>query len=61
MPVYVYECPKCKKTAEIMSAWTQDGVKCMDCKIKMKRIIAPTNFILKGSGWAKDGYSKESK
>jgi hypothetical protein len=36
---------------------------CQDCMPpngglwKMKRIVAPTSFILKGPGWAKDGYS----
>jgi len=66
MPVYVYECPNCKSTWKIeykveeRDIWTHLCNKCntKDMSHVMKRIIAPTSFILKGSGWAKDGYSK---
>jgi putative FmdB family regulatory protein len=61
MPTYVYECIKCKERSE----WNvplshRDNLhpKCKKCKkFSMKIIIAPTSFILKGPGWAKDGYS----
>ena len=29
---------------------------CEDCLIDMKKQIAPTNFSLRGPGWAKDNY-----
>lgn len=62
MPIYVYECPKCKRVADWSAPLElRDKIhpKCKKCKkFSMKRIIAPSSFILKGSGWAKDGYSK---
>lgn len=66
MPTYLYQCPNCKRTLEI-SRQVRDRdyvATCEEClpekygRFKMKRIIAKTNFILKGSGWAKDGYDK---
>jgi predicted nucleic acid-binding Zn ribbon protein len=67
MPTYVYECPNCKRTREIQCSMDERDLEvqvCQDCMPpngglwKMKRIVAPTSFILKGPGWAKDGYSK---
>lgn len=65
MPTYVYECPNCKSTLELARQVKDRDypVRCSCVHDKMtqplmKRIIAPTNFILKGNGWAKDGYSK---
>lgn len=62
MPIYEYQCQKCKKTHEIWQKITEDPVKkCPDCKGKLERLIAPAGFILKGGGWYKDGYgSKKS-
>ncbi len=62
MPTYVYQCPKCDRIKEIFKSISESD-KPEYCGhlmeyIKMKKIIAPTNFILKGNGWAKDGYSK---
>ena len=64
MPTYVYECPQCKKRFEFQLTvenrdkppWHAHGS--CDPITELKRIIAPTSFILKGTGWAKDGYSK---
>lgn len=65
MPVYVFECPNCLRQKDLLvisHKEAQDTI--MECENercegqKMKHIIAPTSFILKGPGWAKDGYSK---
>lgn len=67
MPIYVYECPNCNKIEEKLLAnricADHELITC-DClpenagRFTMKRVIAQTNFQLKGEGWAKDGYSK---
>lgn len=63
MPIYVYECPSCKRQIELVQKITDDTkVKCakpgcIEKQIEMERIISTgTSFILKGSCWAKDGY-----
>jgi putative FmdB family regulatory protein len=62
MPIYEYECQKCKKTFE----YTQ-GIKepkketCEECGGSLERLISPSGFVLKGGGWYKDLYSSSKK
>lgn len=59
MPTYVYECPKCQKTLEMFQKITDEGrPDCFDCMTRMERVIQPSTFVLVGSGWSKDGYTK---
>jgi len=67
MPTYIYECPNCKGTREIQCSVDERDSVVQICAHgrhpnltfwTMVRIIAPTSFILRGPGWAKDGYSK---
>lgn len=61
VPIYEYQCQKCKKVHEIWQKITEEPIKkCPSCKTgKVERLIAPTGFILKGSGWYKDGYGSK--
>jgi putative FmdB family regulatory protein len=61
MPIYEYECKSC---GTIFEAWSsiknRDSLEknsCAKCKGTGKRIISKSSFILKGSGWEKDGYT----
>ena len=62
MPIYEYECQKCKKHFE----YTQ-GIKepkketCEECGGSLERLISPSGFVLKGGGWYKDLYSSTKK
>ena len=58
MPMYEYECPKCHLTKEEIVRNADEEVQCPECGELMKRMVAKSNFALKGRGWAKDGYSK---
>ena len=59
MPTYEYRCSKCKKEFEVFQKITDDPVsKCPDCDGAVERLIAATNFILKGSGWYKSDYAQ---
>ena len=65
MPIYEYQCLRCN---EIIELWgdpkhqdSEEEPICKKCKVNMPKIISQNNFHLKGSGWARDGYSKESK
>lgn len=62
MPTYEYECEKCKKVFEAEQKIsdaplsTHEGGR-KPCGGKVKRLISgSSSFVLKGGGWAKDGY-----
>ena len=60
MPIYEYECAKCKKVHEIWQKITEDPVApCPDCGKKMQRLISASGFALKGSGWYKTDYERK--
>jgi len=60
MPVYEYECPKCKDIKEIITIRSEDKkVICDKCDLEMKKIISGSSFILKGIGWGADGYENK--
>jgi putative FmdB family regulatory protein len=59
MPIYEYVCEKCGKKYNVIFKIDEDQktIPC-DCGHKEKKIISVSSFVLKGTGWAKDGYSK---
>ena len=61
MPIFEFQCPKCKRTIELIIKRIEDaeGLLCTEdgCNIPMENRIGRTSFVLKGSGWARDGYS----
>jgi len=62
MPSYTYKCNKCKKES-VHYIPIQDRNKLLKCKCKgsLKRQVDSFSFILKGSGWARDGYSNKNQ
>ena len=62
MPVYAYRCDQCKKYVELFQRVSEkkapvcDDQNCKNYGTEMESVIGSTSFILKGSGWAKDGY-----
>ena len=58
MPIYEYECRKCKRTFEYMQSLSDaPRKKCERCGGKLDKRISSTGFILKGGGWYKDLYA----
>lgn len=61
MPIYEYQCSSCNVRSEVTRGIKEEEVvpRCSTCDDhpKMVRVITTTSFILKGKGWAKDGYS----
>lgn len=59
MPIYEYECDECGRFEELQKASDTPLEKCPKCGGKAKRVMSTgTSFILKGGGWAFDGYQK---
>ena len=58
---YEYKCPKCGSAIVVTTSYKlldKEVYYCSSCNTKLKRQMSKTTFILKGSGWAKDGYNK---
>lgn len=61
MPTYLYSCPQHLEFEHIQSIKDPPLKECPMCKkdgviSEVKRLIAPSNFVLKGGGWASSGY-----
>lgn len=62
MPIYEYQCRKCGHLAEVFqTSRTARSPKCGQCGGRTERIISPTAFILKGSGWYVTDYPSKSR
>lgn len=60
MPTYEYECSNGHQF-EVVQRITEDPLeRCQLCRAKVRRLISPAAFILKGSGWYADGYGSGS-
>ena len=70
MPLYRYVCTNCVIEFEKIMTYRMKealekrvyGVVCPDCGCENTTpLVSKTSFALKGSGWYKDGYSKDSE
>ena len=62
MPVYEYQCTKCKKEFEVMQKITDDALsECSACGGELKKLITNTSFVLKGSGWYVTDYPSSDR
>ena len=64
MPIYEYECEKCRTTFEAMQAISARPLKNCNkpnCKGKVHRLVSASGFILKGSGWYTSDYPSEAR
>ncbi len=60
MPIYEYQCKKCKGVFEILQNFNdKPASKCERCGGKLKRLISLSAFHLKGSGWYETDYGKK--
>ena len=58
MPIYEYACKKCGNF-EITQRITEEPLKkCPTCGTKVTKLISPSAFHLKGSGWYMTDYGK---
>ena len=61
MGVYEFKCESCNKITvkSLPITSNQKKTKCDFCGKVAKKTISNSFFNLRGSGWAKDGYSKK--
>ena len=70
MPIYEWYCPHCGHEEETLQSINDPAPVCLKCDYNtnrhkklevMERKISKSSFILKGGGWAKDGYSRSKQ
>ena len=65
MPIYEYQCKACGERFEVMQKITEEPLaqkpECEKKECEVEKLISSTSFILKGTGWYKDGYDKGGK
>ncbi len=62
MPIYEYQCEGCGHSKEIFHKIDKKvRPACPECGKRMKKIISPAAFILKGSGWYVTDYPSQSR
>lgn len=62
MPTYEYECSGCERTFEIRQRISEAPLeRCPHCGGGVRRVIAATPFILKGSGFYVNDYPSEAR
>ena len=62
MPIYEYECRKCKAHLEVLQKVTdKPPVKCRKCGGRLERVASAPAIQFKGSGWYVTDYGKATK
>jgi putative FmdB family regulatory protein len=58
MPIYEYECQKCKTRSEVFQKISDKPLKkCRECGGRLEKLWSPTGFQFKGSGWYVTDYA----
>ncbi len=61
MPLYEYECTKCRKRFEkIEKTSARPRQKCPQCGGRAERLLAPSALQFKGSGWYVTDYARKT-
>jgi putative FmdB family regulatory protein len=59
MPIYEYECQKCRQVTEAMQKFSDAPLNsCPACSGELKKLISHSSFHLKGGGWYVTDYAR---
>jgi putative FmdB family regulatory protein len=62
VPTYEYQCEKCQRTFEVRQRITEAPLSVCDaCGGRVKRLLSPAPFILKGEGWYVTDYPSDAR
>ena len=58
MPIYEFECPRCKHRCDRLQKMSDPNPDCPECEPRqnMTKLISACNHELKGSGWYKTDF-----
>ena len=58
MPIYEYQCGKCRQITEALQKFSDPPLKdCPHCSGRLKRLMSLNSFHLKGNGWYVTDYA----
>jgi putative FmdB family regulatory protein len=61
MPLYEYRCNKCNKSFEVLQKINAEPLTtCLYCQGDVEKLISKSSFQLKGNGWYRTDYGKQS-
>ena len=59
MPIYEYECQKCKRVIEVRQSFSDDPLtRCEECSGDLHKLFSPPAIIFKGKGFHCTDYAK---
>jgi putative FmdB family regulatory protein len=62
VPTYDYECDDCRRVYEVRQPISAEPLTvCQHCGGRIRRLLSPAPFILKGGGWYVTDYPSESR
>jgi putative FmdB family regulatory protein len=62
VPTYEYECLGCRRVFEVWQRISEAALEtCQHCGGRVRRLLQPAAFILKGGGWYVTDYPSESR
>ena len=62
VPTYEYQCEKCQRIFEVRQRITEPALTTHEaCGGRVKRLLSPAPFILKGEGWYVTDYPSEAR
>ena len=62
MPIYEYQCGRCKNIFELLHKMDEDcEAVCPKCMAPARKMISATSFVLKGSGFYVNDYPSKSR
>lgn len=62
MPIYEYQCRKCKNTTEVIQKITDKPLtKCRECGGRLEKLISSPAIQFKGTGWYVTDYARKGE
>jgi len=59
MPIYTFVCKECGNEQDELVPVGTESFKCSECGCVSKKTMSLCSFVLKGTGWARDGYGSK--
>ncbi len=60
MPIYEYQCTQCGKQVEVLQKISDKPLsKCASCGGRLSRLLSPSAFQFKGTGWYVTDYARK--